>query len=1353
MSKETWPKKHLAYIKQKAGARYTPELNVELPISKIFDGISRNEQFYIDTRTKYGELLREFRYASNSYENLDLQNDYNFIAKEIKSLAKIIDTIKIYNTEKIPWIKIQKKASLLKDKIWELLRKLEQEKEQLKDVKLPEKSNGGYQSSPSERLGYDIHHIRKTQDLVRYFEELSSNTKSRLSNAPFLLLTGSAGNGKTHLLCDLVEQRFEEGKNNNFLLFGESFVDKDNFWGEAIGQLNLGKKIRTADDFLKKIDLLGEKTKCRSLLIIDALNENITQSPNYWKKNLIEIIKKVKKHPNVGLIISLRNGYEKNVLSREVQTRLIKLEHHGFTQEIIWNAINSFFKHYNITFPEVPLLHPEFYNPLFLKFFCEKNKNSKPSLKGGNALKDVFEDFVIEIGLEVLKELDPKAVKRKNGKNVLWDNIIKDTALWMIFNGKTRIPFLDLKNIISKYFPTKEERIIALMERRVLLNKIEWGTETSYAFSYNKFSDHIIVRTLLTSVPSSQRRSEFKKNGKIWQAIQNFKYDHGILEAMCIQVPEFFKKEPKKELFELAPYVLKDGNFDYPFRESIIWRDPETIDDKVIKIIEKNIKGKEDFFLEPLLSLSAFPDSPLNARLLNSLLREFTMPERDSWWSTFLHYQHGEHGAVDRLLQWAWSNQERKHIADESIFLTSITLAWFLTTPNRFIRDKATKGLVCLLQDRINLLPQLLTEFRDVNDIYIKERLFVISYSCVLRNRNDRESLKILAEWVYGNIFKDNEPPVHILLRDYARGIIEVAKNRGLRIKSDNIDPPYKSAWPSTIPDGEQLKKRYYPEDYFKDKTKERGFLDIWSSVMYSYGTLGDFGNYVIDSHLHPWSGRNRSCPEPRRKDIFNEFKKQLSKKQKEVLEKATNPFFGVDLSRLYEYIKVDTEKSEKQDNDKKEEQKELFKKFEAILTKSQRKIFIEEIKPFFDERGTINDPLDLFDTKIAQRWVFNRVIKLGYNPKIHEEFDSMVNRYDNSGRSDHKAERIGKKYQWIAYHEFLAIVSDHFEFRGDSWSSQRKEKYKGTWKPYIRDIDSSFILQNDAHIKKIVKLRNWKSGVGHYDGWEKQKADDVWISSSNDLPNPKRIIHIKDDSKKDWLILDGFVDWEEKAPPEYKKYDVPARQLWYMLKSYIIKRQDAEEFFRWAKRKNFRGRWMPESHDIYEIFFGEYPNSKAYNDLRGNYNTWTKIGRGKGDLPVSVVVTDDSYLNEFTRDCSSDGAVSVKLPSKWLVNKMKLKHEQTDGIFYGKNKEVVALPTSIFEENFPSVLLIDKKALLEFLRKNGYVIFWTLLGEKQLIGGNHAESRKTGRLDISGIYTINDKGNIIGKMSCEIEK
>jgi len=1381
MQMKTWYQKHLKQIKQKAGARYTPELNVDLPISEIFDGISKTEKFYTTIRENYGELLREFRYVTSKYEKDELQKNYDQIKKEIEVLFKIIEGIKDYDTNKILWDKIQKQTKNLHENLWEFTDKLRKERDQVKDIKTPLRKDGSYQQSPSEKFNSDIHHIYKTQELIRYFEELSSSTKAQLSNHPFLLLTGSAGIGKTHLLCDVVEQRIKNEKDTlpAFLVFGEFFSDDKDFWLQVLKQLEIENTIKTKEDFLKKLNNLGKKAKSRSLLIIDALNENIAHAFGFWKNNLNNIIQEIKKYPNIALIVSVRIGFENEVLTEKQKTLFIHEEHQGFRFRE-WEAVNKFFKAFSLPLPEIPLLMPEFQNPLFLLLFCKafkkrNKKKNKQIFRGHEGATYIFESFILNTTDIIAKEFKIEKGRFNSPAYRIWSEIIKEIASEMVNQNDERIPEEKLNGIIKKAYPQVNiGKFAQALESNMLIMKVpryikgERGKGFDVRFPFQKFSDHLIGRYIF-----KKYEDEFGKQNKNLETAKKFfskrrklgkflskNWNRGIIEALSIQCPEQLKGI---EFIEVAPYLIKDNYLaqvaEEAFVESLIWRNPKAFskDGKnTLKIINQNVIRRESGhhqLLNAFLSVAPIPNHPFNAERLHQHLYNFSMTKRDSWWSTFLHYQNGEQGAVDRILQWSWSDQEKSHISDDSIFLTSIALAWFLTTPNRFVRDKATKGLVCLLQNRIHLIPKLLEQFKDINDFYITERLFAVAYGCALRNQKDKENLKVLAEWIYKNVFKNNKPPVHILLRDYARGVIEVTLNMGiiLKINEDNINPPYKSTWPKRVPSEEDLKKKYYPEDFFKDKTKDRGFLDIWSSVM----SFGDFARYVIgtNSNMCKWSGRKLKLPEPNRKKLLEKFKEQLSTKQKELLGKATNPIFGIDLSEMFKYIKVfdpNTEKKlgeeeiKQQKIEENKKQQKAFIKFEKSLEEVKRSYFKKEIKPFLDDHGGVNDPLENFDLGIAQRWIFNRVVELRYDPKLHGEFDKFVN-YNRADRAAHKTERIGKKYQWIAYHEFMALVSDHFEFKGDSWSNL-EEDYKGPWNPYIRDIDPSFIIQNDSHINQSTTFSQWKSKLGHYDAWQKKKTDVDWIKTNDDLPNPKNMIQILDDNKKEWLMLEGFVKWEERTPPEYKKYDIPVREVWYMIKSYIVESNDIKKFYEWTKKQNFMGRWMPESNSFYEIFLGEYPNSVASEDLRGDYNIWTKSGRGSKDLQIPVVVTDDSYLNEFTLDCSYNGSISVKLPCKWLVNKMKLHHKYLDGRFYDKKNNLITIATSVFEESFPSALLIDKKALIEFLDKNRYAIFWTLLGEKQLIGRSLSREDFAGRLEISGAYTLKNRGKIIGE-------
>ena len=64
--------------------------------------------------------------------------------------------------------------------------------------------------------------------------------------------------------------------------------------------------------------------------------------------------------------------------------------------------------------------------------------------------------------------------------------------------------------------------------------------------------------------------------------------------------------------------------------------------------------------------------------------------------------------------------------------------------------------------------------FENVDDMYVYERLFAVAYGVALRTSSG-DDLKKLGRYVYDTIFKHNNPPKDILLRDHARNIIEYA--------------------------------------------------------------------------------------------------------------------------------------------------------------------------------------------------------------------------------------------------------------------------------------------------------------------------------------------------------------------------------------------------------------------------------------------------------------------------------------------------------------------------------------------------------------------------------------------------
>ena len=83
-----WQLKHLQEIERKAGPRYSPKLNIILPINKIFEGLTRNASFYNDLRKHRGNLTRAFRNIAPNSMNKILEEDL----KQLKKIWKNLDT-------------------------------------------------------------------------------------------------------------------------------------------------------------------------------------------------------------------------------------------------------------------------------------------------------------------------------------------------------------------------------------------------------------------------------------------------------------------------------------------------------------------------------------------------------------------------------------------------------------------------------------------------------------------------------------------------------------------------------------------------------------------------------------------------------------------------------------------------------------------------------------------------------------------------------------------------------------------------------------------------------------------------------------------------------------------------------------------------------------------------------------------------------------------------------------------------------------------------------------------------------------------------------------------------------------
>ena len=1369
----SWFQNRLDEAIRVAGPRYTPPIHVELPISQIFDGLGRTDDFFIRAKTHLRDLRKEYSWIRLHDISPILDEEISKIQNHSQDLYQTILKVDASIIDPIPWNEISNYAKITLDSAQSAIKLIDEHKKKLRETKNDVMSINTYQKE-IHKFRNEEYYLYRFIGKLRALIEFSQDLEARLSNLPALLLCGEAGQGKTHLFCDIASKRIAAGL-PTVLLMGEHFFQEEP-WIQIIRLLGLPETI-SRDDLLEALQVVAQAKRVKALIMIDALNEG--DGKKIWYSYLPAMLETVSRYPWIGIAVSVRSSYEPIVIDKELENRhLIRAVHYGFAEHE-YQATRTFFDHYGIEHPSVPLLVPEFQNPLFLKLLCkglqEESVSTIPS--GTQGITKIFDTFANAIDEKIWRE--HYAEFHSKPRRIV---LIAVDAIAEVMAEKKRdwIEVEDAEDIVNQLQPirrTGKSLYRLLVDEGILVENGHWLDQNTWhevtQFAYEKFSDHLIAKHLLDChLDIDKPELIFDQGQPLAFLVEDQWRNQGLIEALSVQIPERIGRE----LSEIAPMIAEYESVSKGFIESIIWRDPKAITESSKYHLNKCASQSDHFFdltLNALLTVATNPEHPFNAEFLHALLKQHEMAERDAWWSIFLHEQYGDHDAVDRIVDWAWSPEDKSHIGDEALRLCGITLAWFLTTSNRFLRDRATKALVNLFSQRIYLLKEILELFSNVDDPYVAERLYAVAYGCALGSTSQND-IATLAQDVYDLIFQNGEPPAHILLRDYARGIIEFAlhQNIKLNLEVDKFRPPYKSQWPS-IPSEEEIKK------YKLDSASYDSHDGKWSQQRIYYSVMADdFARYVIGTNTgySKWlSLRIEDSPWKFPEEVYDEFILSLTENEKakwdqfqsshQNLKERTQEVLGNLTKEQLEIIaKVFREEENPDSNSKNDKQRvidpedeleiieleslvhEAAEQLLVILDNEKSKIFVDIVYPFLNKKRQVSEP-PRFDLSLAQRWILKRVFDLGWTIDRFGDFDRFY--IGMKGDETRKPERIGKKYQWIAYHEFLARVSDNFQFC-DRYSYHDKVKqYDGPWQIWVRDIDPSCV------IKSTGRGDNWGSHpvswwVPSKYSWELPMDDIEWMKKFDDLPDIESLIEVTNpENNSRWVTLDGFYLWEQPTPPEKEKFDIVRREFWYILNGYLVNKSDYDELFEWAIKQDYLGRWMPETHEITSrVFLGEFFWSPAYELFNDPYQR--TVGWQGGDqhrrIPKPILpIADGYYQEDGGYDCSIDEGIRVKLPNQLIVEKMSLSWNGVEGNYYDQMGKLMALDPSV-QNDGPSVLLMRRDEFLSFLDENNYGILWTVLGEKRLLGGWTSHMNK-GFTVLSSTYRMKE-GKLEGSIT-----
>jgi len=1340
---DAWFQARLSEAHEAAGPRYTPELNVKLTVNDYFDALGRTHEFYNGVRAKARRIRDRMRRHAFS---LTIDPDSTLMSKlEAAELAcnRVLDEFKVLSEDPVRPDPLDSLRDSLReaqrctgDLLWDYQRQRAAAKAALENdcARATTHQNDEYHLYPLRELYSDL------SNALSHVDQFRAATSSNL-----VILTGDAGSGKTHLLCDLAKQRLDKGR-PTVVLMGQRFLDTSDPWIQALQQLDLAGW--NASDLVKALEVVAQRANSRVLFVIDAINEGAGRQ--LWPAHLLPFLERLKASSWICTIISVRSSYVEDLLPDSGTQDAIRLEHRGF-ENVEFDATRAFFEHFGIDLPSTPLLAPEFSNPLYLKTLClglqASGKSRLP--RGFHGVVKAFDNYVAGVNKKAARDLDYTA--RSNPVAAA----LKDLAKRMVESHRAWLSYADAETIVNAHLPGRDysrSLIAKLFGEGLLIEERAWsnadnGFVTVVQIAYERLSDYLCVESLLDlHLNAADPATTFKPGGPLdLETLRTTWSRPGFHEALHILVAE----RTGRELIALMPTLAEEYFTPRVFLNSVVWRDPATVTPQAVTYLRSLKASHTEDVIDTLVTLATIPEHPLNANFTDSLLRESSMAERDAWWTIGLHGLWARQSAVDRLIQWANRLWPHTEITDESAKLAAYIIAWLLPSSNRFLRDHATKALVRVLTWRPPVIEQLIDRFSDVDDAYVAERTLAAAYGATMRTM-DTAGVCAIADRTHATVFAADRPRPHLLLREYAQGIIKRAAYLRKEPSSatwPKVDPPYASDWPK-IPTEAEIDAIAPTWEGDASKTFSWGHHRIRNSVMDD-----DFGRYVIGTNSWSTNWLSLRLDEPQWMSLDLRIQRAVStftEAEREAWELFQEAAQSVSLERFSRRMK----KRQATTNESQSEAAHSPSKAEQFLS-MVRSLLLDMLGK---KRGAVVSPLmdaiisdssmrlpPKFDLKLVQRYVVGRVFELGWTSERFEQFDQNIG---GGGRDAAKAERIGKKYQWIAYHEMLAFMADHYQYTAEPTSKEIGTAYQGSWQDNLRDIDPSNVMQAPIRDEdEVVSPLVFWAPTGMRD-WRRDAAAKAWAQITDDIPQPKDLLFSRDgSSQSEWVNLHADFKWTMPRPAYEDAFRDGRREIWMHVDGALVRSADVSHLKRKETARKIAGRGVHGS-GLHEIFLGEIgwaEASKFFNDPYYSHLGWA--GDADPDEITAIAISQGYVRERGGLDCSvTSETISLRVPTERMLELLKAEWSGVSATYVNKAGTTVVAFDPAANVPAPSAFLVRRENLQKMLQTHDLAVCWVIQGEKIDAGGS-PDYRLNARRSFHGLF-IWDGARVIGDYS-----
>lgn len=355
-------------------------------------------------------------------------------------------------------------------------------------------------------------------------------------------------------------------------------------------------------------------------------------------------------------------------------------------------------------------------------------------------------------------------------------------------------------------------------------------------------------------------------------------------------------------------------------------------------------------------------------------------------------------------------------------------------------------------------------------------------------------------------------------------------------------------------------------------------------------------------------------------------------------------------------------------------------------------------------------------------KMIGSRIKEFGWNDNLGRLDDDKYSYF----RFSNETERMGKKYQWIAYYDIMGRLTDYCSIRKDKYSINKDEMQIINY-PWYASVRNYIDPTLDVNEYKSSPVNLLVTGTLNIVGAEKEN----WIDDSELVPEFRSCAKDKDDQL--FIMLYGF----DEVKKEEKEFVVISNAA-------FVKNDNSAKFKKWCEIQNFYGRWMPERRGSIDFLWSEYPWADSYKSSVEE-EEWE---RPSNECPCNVMVSYAAQLQEHWEGIAYEDQylTTVHMPCREMMEQKGLYCSEVRGIIKSEIDDKI-IAVNLNNEDGMRGLFIRKDVLDEFLSENGYTMFYYVLGEKTLRLGGLDLIRK----DLSAAYQYNPDGDILTIQSIRV--